>query len=161
MAVIALGTSAAACGTSQAAASHSAISNPKPQPSLDLAISRAAHLGPAGAETEVNLSLGLKVHPRQLLASLLAQGKTVTPAVYNAEFGLDPALVQPAVAALDRAGFRAAWQPGSGLIAADGPAPAAALFLGVDIENYRLPDGTAFYASVDQPRLPPALEIGR
>ena len=105
----------------------------------------------------MNLSLGLKVRQPRLLATLLAQGKTVTPAVYDSEFGPDPALVQPAVAALDRAGFRAAWQSGSGLIAADGPAPAAALFLGVDIENYRLPDGTAFYASVDQPRLPPAL----
>jgi pro-kumamolisin-like protein/subtilase family protein len=157
MTVIALGTSAAACGTSQAAPPHAAISNPKPQPSLDLAMSRAVHLGPAGAETEVNLSLGLKVRQPQLLASLLAQGKTVTPAVYTSEFGPDPALVQPAVAALDRAGVRAAWQPGSGLIAADGPAPAAALLLGIDIENYRLPDGTAFYASVDQPRLPPAL----
>jgi kumamolisin len=156
-AVIVLGSSATACGTSQAAAPHLAITTPKPQPALSVAISRAAHLGPAGAETEVSLSLGLKVRQSQLLAKLLAQGKTVTPAVYNSEFGPDPALVQPAVAALDRAGIHAAWQPGSGLIAADGPAPAAALFLGVDIENYRLPDGTAFYASVDQPRLPPAL----
>jgi len=74
-AVIVLGTSAVACGTSQATAQHSAITNPKPQPSLDLAIRRAAHLGPAGAETEVNLSLGLKVRQPELLASLLAQGK--------------------------------------------------------------------------------------
>ena len=156
-AVIVLGASASACGTSQATAPRAAISSPKPQPALSVAISRAAHLGPSGAETEVNLSLGLKVRQPQLLASLLAQGKTVTPAVYDSEFGPDPALVQPALTALDRAGIHAAWQPGSGLIAADGPAPAAALLLGVDIENYRLPDGTEFYASVDKPSLPPAL----
>jgi kumamolisin len=40
------------------------------------------------------------------------------------------------------------------LIAADGPAPAAALLLGIDIENYRLADGTTFYASLDKPRIP-------
>jgi kumamolisin len=155
--MIVLGTAAAACGTSQASPAHPAIINPKPPPALDVAIRRATHLGPAGPETEVNLSLGLRVRQPELLASLLAKGKTVTPAVYTSEFGPDSALAQNAVAALDRAGFRASWRLGSGLIAADGPAPAAASFIGVDIENYRLPDGTAFYASLDQPRLPPSL----
>jgi kumamolisin len=156
-AIVVLGVSAVACGTSQGAATRPALIEPKPPPALTVAISHAAHLGPAGSETEVNLSLGLKVRQPELLASLLAQGKTVTPTVYTAEFGPDPALVQQAVAVLDRCGFRAAWRPGSGLITADGPAPAAASLLGVDIENYRLADGTAFYASLDQPQLLPAL----
>ena len=43
---------------------------------------------------------------------------------------------------------------GSTLIAADGPAPLAAHLLGIDIENYRLADGTTFYASQDQPHIP-------
>jgi subtilase family serine protease len=148
---------ALACGSSQAAVTGPAHRDLKPPPALIVAISHAAHLGPAGPATEVSLSLGLKVRQPERLASLLAQGKTVTPAVYTALFGPDPALVQRAVAALDQGGFRATWQPGSGLIAADGPAPAAASLLSVDIENYRLADGTAFYASLDQPRLPPAL----
>ncbi len=152
-----LAIAAMACGTSIAAAPRDAARESKPPPALTVAISHAAHLGPAGSSTEVNLSLGLKVRQPERLASLLAQGTTVTSAIYTAEFGPDPALVRPAVAALGRGGFRAVWRPGSGLITADGPAPAAALLLGVDIENYRLADGTTFYAALDQPRLPPTL----
>jgi kumamolisin len=115
------------------------------------------HLGPAGTGTQVYLTLGLKVRQPDQLASLLAAGKTISPAEYTAEFGPDPALAHSAVAALVAGGFRATWQPGSGLIAADSPAPAAALLLGIDIENYRLADGTTFYASLDNPRIPPQL----
>jgi subtilase family serine protease len=156
-AVVVLGVAAMACGMSQAQAPRPSSSAPKPPPALAVAIRHAAHLGPAGAETEVNLSLGLKVRQPEQLASLLAHGKTVSPAVYTAEFGPDPALVNAALAALKRGGFRAAWRPGSGLIAADGPAPAADSLLSIEIENYRLVDGTAFYASLDQPRLPAPL----
>ena len=156
-AIVVFGLTAFACGTPQAAATGLALRDPKPPPQLTVAISHATHLGPAGSATELNLSLGLKVRQPERLASLLAEGKTVTPAVYTAEFGPDPALVQQAVASLDRSGFLAAWRPGSGLITADGPAPAAASLLDVDIENYRLADGTVFYASLDQPRLPPPL----
>ena len=46
---------------------------------------------------------------------------------------------------------------GSSVIAADGPAPAVARLLKVDIEMYRLPDGSTFYASVDTPVMPPAI----
>src|SRR5205823_3477930 len=40
---------------------------------------------------------------------------------------------------------------------AAGPAPAASSVLRVNIESYRLPDGTTFYATREQPQLPPAL----
>ena len=156
-AIVVLGVAAMACGTAQVAPTRTALKDPKPPPALTVAISHAADLGPAGSATEVNLSLGLKVRQPELLASLLAHGTTVSSADYTAEFGPDPALVHQAVAALDRGGFSAAWRPGSGLISADGPAPAAASLLRVDIENYRLADGTAFYASLDQPRLPASL----
>jgi kumamolisin len=129
-----------------------AISAP-PAP-LSAAISQATHLGPAGTGTEVYLTLGLKGRRPDQLASLLASGRTVSPATYAAEFGPDPALATSAVTALDARDFRATWRPGSSLIAADGPAPAAAALLGIDIENYRLADGTTFYASVDNPRIP-------
>ncbi len=156
-AIVVVGVTAMACGSSYAAAPRPPGRDLKPPPALTMAIRDANHLGPAGAGTQVYLSLDLKVRQPERLASLLVQGKTVTPAVYTAEFGPDPALVQRAVAALDHGGFRATWRPGSGLIAADGPAPAAASLLGIDIENYRLADGTSFYASLDQPRLPPPL----
>src|SRR5439155_24162082 len=74
---------------------------------------------------------------------------------YAARFGPDPGLVQPAIAALSVAGLHAVWVPPSSLIAADGPAPAAAHLFQVDIESYRLPNGSQFYASLDQPHLPP------
>jgi hypothetical protein len=111
---------------------------------LSTAIRRAADLGPAGAGTEVYLTLGLRVRHPDLLASLLASGHAVSSAAYAAEFGPAPALAHKAVSVLALAGFRAAWRPGSDLIAADGPAPAAALLLGIGIENYRLANGTTF-----------------
>jgi subtilase family serine protease len=64
-------------------------------------------------------------------------------------------LVRGAEAALRGAGLAVTWTSGSGIIAADGPAPAVASLLNVDIQNYRLADGTTFYATLDQPRLPP------
>jgi subtilase family serine protease len=130
---------------------------PKPQPTLAAAIQRATDLGPADSSTTVYLSFGLKVRNQDQLAALLASGKTLSPAEYGTRFGPDPALVQRALAALDAAGLHAAWQSPSSLIAADGPAPAAASFLSVGIESYRLPDGTRFYASLNQPQLPSVL----
>lgn len=128
-----------------------------PPPTLAAAIRHAIHLGPSGAATTVSLSFALKVRNPDQLAALIASGKTVTPEAYAAEFGVDPVQVQDAVAALRRSGFQANWRPGSSLITADGPAPLAAALLQVDIESYRLADGTMFYATVDQPRIPPPL----
>jgi kumamolisin len=130
--------------------------SPAPPP-LSVAISKASDLGPAGPATEIYLTLGLKVRQAGRLASLLAAGKTVSPAEYEADFGPDPSLTRSAVAALTASGFHVTWQPGSTLIAADGPAPAAARLLTIGFENYRLADGTTFYASQDQPLIPPRL----
>jgi kumamolisin len=105
----------------------------------------------------VDLTFGLRGRQPDLLASLVADGRTVSPAGYAAEFGPDPVLAQRATAALVARGFRATWRPGSSVIAADGPASAAALLLGIDIESYRLANGTTFYASVDQPQIPAPL----
>ncbi len=123
-------------------------------PTLAAAISSAKHLGPAGAATTVSLSFGLKVRNTDRLAALIASGRTVTSQQYSAEFGPDPAQAQAAVVALRGLGFEATWTQGSGLIAADGAAPLASALLQVDIESYRLADGTIFYASLDQPRIP-------
>ena len=105
----------------------------------------------------VYLSFGLKGRNPEMLAGLLAAGRIISPSAYAADFSPEPALVARAVSALRTAGLNASWQAPSSLIAADGPAPAASSALTVNIESYRLPDGTTFYAAREQPRLPPAL----
>lgn len=149
---------ALACGSSQPEVSQQATRAVSPPPApLSAAIRNAVDLGPAGRGTEVYLTLGLKGRSPQALAALLAAGQTVSPSEYVARFSPDAALARYAVALLAAQGFHATWQPGSNVIAADGPAPTAALLLGVDIEKYKLADGTTFYASVDQPRIPAGL----
>ena len=160
LAIVVWSMAALACGPSQAGQSRPAAREITPPPApLSAAIRHAVHLGPAGPATEVYLTLGLKGRQPDLLASLLAAGQTVSPAEYAAEFGPDPALAQSAAATLTARGFRATWRAGSGVIAADGPAPAVALLLGIDIENYRLADGTTFYASLDRPLIPAQLAV--
>jgi kumamolisin len=155
LAMLALGASA--CGSSQPSPIARAGKDVTPPPALAAAIKNAVHLGPADSGTTVYLSLGLKSRQPAKLASLIGSGRTVTPAVYASEFGPDPALAMQAEAILRAAGFQVSWAAGSGVIAADGPAPAAAALFGVDIENYRLADGSSFYASLDTPRLSPSL----
>ncbi len=149
---------AAACSSpssAQRAPAGQKLSSPTPL--LSTAIAQARHLGPAGAATQVDLSLGLLARSPDRLAKLIASGQTVTPEQYAAEFGPDPVKVQTALAALMSGGLQATWRPGSALIAAEGPAPAVALLFGVDIEAYRLADGTTFYASLDTPTIPPQI----
>ena len=128
-------------------------------PTLAQAIRAATPLGSAGGETDVSLNLDLKPLQPALLAALLASGKTVTPAEYTVRFGPDPALVQSALAYLRIAGLHATWPAGSNMIQADGPAPAVDGLLSVDIQRYRLPNGTTFYASQSTPTLAPPLDV--
>jgi subtilase family serine protease len=130
---------------------------PKPPPTLAAAIRTAVDLGPAGGATRVHLSFGLRVRHQKELDALLADSKVISPADYAARFGPDPVLVRQALDLLEASGFDASWQPPSSLMAADGPAPAAAALLGIAFESYRLPSGSTFYASIEQPVLPPAL----
>jgi kumamolisin len=99
----------------------------------------------------------LKVRDPAGLARLIASGRTVSPETYTAEFGPDAEAARAAVAWLRQVGFSATWRAGSGLIAADGPAPLASALLQVDIESFRQADGTTFYATLDEPRIPPPL----
>ena len=147
----------AGCGGPQPDVSVTASAIPKPPPTLAAAVAHATRLGPADASTTVYLSFGLKVRNQQRLDAVLASGKTMTAAEYAVEFGPDPQQVATAVATLNASGLSATWRPPSNIIAADGPAPAAAALLGVDIENYRQAGGQTFYAALDQPRLPPVL----
>jgi len=150
---------ASACATPQAGPPQLAERQiiPKPPPTLATAIRHATRLGPAGDATTVYLSFGLKVRNQDSLAALLDSGQTLTPSAYEANFGPDQTLVRSAVAALAAQGFQTSWLPPSNLISADGSATAASALLSVDIENYRLANGTTFYASIGDPRLPPVL----
>ncbi|HVS48318.1 MAG TPA: S53 family peptidase [Candidatus Dormibacteraeota bacterium] len=153
----------AACAPTPSSFSTQGVVSPRPlqspPPTLAAAIRHAVHLGPAGDTTIVSLSFALKVRNPDRLAALIASGRTVTPDEYAAEFGPDPVAVKGAVAWLQGSGFRASWRPGSGLIAADGPAPLAGALLRVDIESFRLADGSTFYAALDQPQIPPQLAV--
>lgn len=135
------------------------VAQAQPPPTLAAAISAATPLGPAGPRTDVSLSFALKARQPQRLAALIASGRTVSPQEYAATFGPDPALATAAVQALQHLGFHAAWTSGSGLIAADGTAPQASVLLGVEIESYRRGDGSTFYATLDQPRIPPPISL--
>src|SRR6266852_901651 len=151
---------AAACSPqpSNASTGHAGASNIRPPtPLLSTAISKATHLGKAGSATQIDLSLGLKVRQPDQLAKLIASGQTVTPDQYVDRFGPDPAAVNAAVRALTSGGLEATWNPGSALIAVAGPAPLVDTIFKVDIEDYRLANGTTFYASLDAPFLPPEL----
>ena len=151
----------AACGPSNpgtASEQPPGISQPAPPPpTLAAAIHKAIHLGPAGDAITVSLSFGLKVRDAAGLARLIASGHTVSPETYSAEFGPDPVAARAAVAWLQQLGFSATLRAGSGLIAADGPAPRASALLQVDIESFRQADGSTFYATLDEPRMPPQL----
>jgi subtilase family serine protease len=129
----------------------------KPAPTLADAVRGAVDLGPAGRDTTVSLSFSLKVPNHRELDALVAQGKVVSPADYAARFGPEPAQVARAVSALRAAGLQATRPAQSSLITADGPAPAAAALLGVDIESYKLANGSTFYAALDQPVMPQSL----
>ena len=156
--LLVLALAAPACSqpaTTQSSGKH-AVLNGKPsapRPSLADAIRVARDLGPAGATTQVNLNFSLKTRQKARLDALLAAGRTVSPAEYAAEFGPDLAQVNAAIAQLRESGFEPSWEPGSQLIAVDGPAPSAAALLGVEIDSYRQPDGSTFYAALAAPRL--------
>jgi subtilase family serine protease len=127
---------ALACGNPQANIAQQAgkaAGIAKPPPTLLNAIKRSTDLGPAGPGTAVTLDFGLRM-PRP-----------------------DPAFIQRAVKILNDGGLRSSWHSPSSLILADGPAPAASALLGVQIENYRMPDGRTFYAALQAPRVPAAL----
>jgi len=149
---------AAGCSSAQTAKpappARSLTSTPAP---LSTAIKQATRLGPAGTATHIDLSLGLEVRHGDDLARLVAAGRTVTPEEYAERFGPDPVRVQAALSALVAAGLDATWRPGSALIEAGGPAPAIAAEFAIDIEDYRLPSGATFYASIDTPKLAPVL----
>ncbi|HEV2141019.1 MAG TPA: S53 family peptidase [Candidatus Dormibacteraeota bacterium] len=125
-----------ACGSPQPSAPQPARQmDPIAKPPLTLlnAIRRSTDLGPAGPGTSVDLNFGLRT-PRP-----------------------DAALVDRAVQVLNEAGLRSSWRAPSSLILADGPAPAASALLGVQIEDYRMPDGTTFYVALQAPRMPAAI----
>jgi subtilase family serine protease len=154
--VLTLAAPACSSPATSASGGRPAVLNAKPNPplpSLADAIHTARDLGPAGASTQVNLNFTLKTREKARLDALLASGRTVSPAEYAAEFGPDPTEVSAAIAQLREFGFEPNWAPGSQLIAVDGPAPNAAALLGVEIDNYRQPDGSTFYAAHAAPTL--------
>ncbi len=150
---VACSSTTAAPPVGQASPSSWPAQATRPGPTLEQAIGTAAHLGLAGATTDIALNFTLKSRDPQGLAALLASGRTLSPAEVQARFGPDPALVQGALSYLKQAGLSPSWAAGSTLIAADGPAPAVDALLRVQIFRYRLADGTVFYAATGAPAM--------
>ena len=131
---IALVVAIAACAPSPTPPTRREIvAIPKPPPTLVSAIRQSTDLGPAGPAVILNLDFGLR-SPRP-----------------------DDALIGAALDTLNGARMRASWRAPSSLILADGPAPAVSALLDVEIDDYRLPDGRTFYATLAPPRLPSSL----
>jgi len=152
----------ATCTSTSSAQRPSSVSSMPAQatprsPTLAQAIRAATDLGPAGSDTVVDLNFALRTRQPERLAALVASGRTVSPAEYASEFGPDPAAVESALRLLTAAGLSPTWPHGATMIEAEGPAPAVAALLRVDIERYRLADGMTVYASLDTPTLAPPL----
>jgi kumamolisin len=122
------------------------------------AVSSSRLLGPTGRQREIRITLTLKGRDPEGLSRLISEGRTITAADFATRFGPDPRRVGEAMRELQRAGFQGHWQPGSQIATADGSVGSVERYLGLELHDYRLPDGTQFYAADREPRIPAALQ---
>jgi subtilase family serine protease len=149
----------AAAGCTDTAAAlppSSPVRNQAPATLAD-AIHSASLLGPSDPGRQVRITMPLRGRDPEGLSQLIASGQTVTAADFATRFGPDPQRVRAALSDLKSAGLEGSWQPGSQLATARGRIGAVQRYLGVEFRDYRLADGTRFYAAGGEPRLPPSL----
>jgi kumamolisin len=145
------------CASPTAGGPHQAPARSSPPASLAEAVQAARLLGPTDPGGEIQVTLTLRGRDPQGLSQLIASGRTLSPADYENRFGADPQLVQAALASLRQAGLQADWQPGSQLATVTGQVGRVGSYFGVQVEDYRLPDGSRFHAADRQPVVPVAL----
>jgi kumamolisin len=123
-------------------------------------------LGPVPAGRSLSLALVLRRQggpdPQSSLAQLYdpsspSFGHYLTSAEYDARFGPDPGQVGRLQAATRAMGLELAWRPGDTAVTLSGPAGVVEPALGVQVDDYRSPDGRRFYAAAGRPNLPPPL----
>ncbi len=122
---------------------------------------RAVHpspevLGPVDPAEPVHAVVGLEGPDPGALGRLIASGRTVTPATFDARFAPRASRVVAAVRQLDRAGLRATWTPGSLVIDATGPARAVERAFAVHLDRYQ-GRGSVYQAPTGPPRFTGAL----
>ncbi|MBJ7600303.1 MAG: hypothetical protein DLM67_10560 [Candidatus Nephthysia bennettiae] len=122
------------------------------------AIGSSRVLGRTDQKRQIRITLTLRGRDPQALSGLIAEGRTVTGAEFAARFGADPALVRQSLGQLTSAGLQGEWRPGSQLATAVGPVGAVERYLGVELLDHQLPDGTRFYAADREPRIPAAID---
>jgi kumamolisin len=121
------------------------------------AVGTSLLLGPTRPQRQIRITLTLKGRDPQGLSRLISEGGTVTAADFVTRFGPDPARVADAMADLRRAGFEGHWQTGSQIAIAAGSVGSVERYLGLQLHDYQLPDGTRFYAADREPQIPAAL----
>jgi kumamolisin len=139
-------------------AANSALGSAAPT-TLAEAIASSRVLGRTDLQREIRITLTLKGRDPQGLSGLIAQGRTVTAAEFAARFGADPVLVGQALRQLKSAGLQGEWRSGSQLATAVGPVGAVERYIGVELHDYQLPDGTRFFAAGREPRIPPGIDM--
>jgi subtilase family serine protease len=121
------------------------------------AVRAARPLGRTDPRRDLRITLALRGRDAQGLSRLLETSQTVSATDFAARFGPDPLQVQAALRDLEGAGLSGRWQAGSQLATATGPVGAIERYLGVQLRDYRLPDGTDFHAPDREPLVPEGL----
>jgi kumamolisin len=124
---------------------------------LEVAIRDSRDLGPVPSAQRISFDLTLADRDPSGLQSALANGSALTAARFAARFGPDPARVAAALAVIASGDLTAHWTSGSVLLTSGGSATAVERFLGVSIHRFLSPDGSAFFASLTAPTIPPQL----
>lgn len=136
-----------------------------PQSNLKL-LSRATRIGPHAAESNISLTVGLKLRNEAKLKSFLQQVQNpaspeyhqwLTPREFTARFGPSKDQVAQVVSYLQARGIKVkAVSPNRILIHTEATAQAYNHAFGIEISDYKL-NGRRFYSTADRPKLPQAI----
>jgi kumamolisin len=116
-------------------------------------LGHARPIGPLAKSMPLRLELGLADRHAAKLNRLIAAGATVSPERFDRQFLPSAGAISDVETALNADGLKPQWAPGSGVVQVDGTAGAVERALGVQLERYRQPDGSTYYAPTAPPRL--------
>jgi subtilase family serine protease len=123
-----------------------------------VALASSRPIGSVAKSTRLRLELGLADRRSAALDRLIASGRTVSAQRFDRMFLPSAKAVSRAMSALAAAGLRPSWTPGSGVVQVDGAAGAVEQAFGVQLERYRQPGGSTYYAPVSPPHLTPPVQ---
>jgi kumamolisin len=154
--------------TSEACSAAVGVGSPLTEPPsfLDRVITRSTDLGPL--ERRLTVSFVVHLHDASAArreADLLERsrpgsqryGEVLTPERAAIEYGPDPIVVATARAILGRYGMSTQWTNGLHSLWAKGSVQSVERTLGLSVHRYVAPDGSTFYASTREPRVPDEL----